>query len=74
MKARIPIELAPATPNGITPLISAHELSTILGISKRTVWRLLSGKQLPAPVRIGGSVRWRRDQICNWINEGCPAI
>lgn len=30
-----------------------------------------SGK-LPKPVRIGRSVRWRREELRDWIQEGCP--
>jgi excisionase family DNA binding protein len=44
-----------------------------LSVSKRTIWRLLSGKRLPEPLRIGGSVRWRREQIDRWIEQGCPS-
>jgi predicted DNA-binding transcriptional regulator AlpA len=31
-----------------------------------------SGK-LPAPIRIGSSVRWNADIIDEWIRNGCPA-
>ncbi len=54
-------------------LISVQELSSMLGMSKRTVWRLLSAGQVPQPVRIGRNTRWRLDQIVQWIDSGCPA-
>lgn len=54
-------------------LISVQELSSMLGMSKRTVWRLLSAGQVPQPVRIGRNTRWRLDQVCQWIDSGCPA-
>ncbi|MHB8863461.1 MAG: helix-turn-helix transcriptional regulator [Pirellulaceae bacterium] len=53
-------------------LISAPELAKILGISARSVWRLLSAGKLPAPVRLGGAVRWRRSDVLAWIEQGCP--
>jgi excisionase family DNA binding protein len=53
-------------------LISAEELSAMLGMSKRTVWRLLSAGQIPQPVRIGRSTRWRLDEVRRWIDLGCP--
>jgi predicted DNA-binding transcriptional regulator AlpA len=28
--------------------------------------------RLPAPVRIGGSVRWRLDEIRAWLDAGAP--
>lgn len=54
-----------------TLLISAEELATILGTSKRTVWRLLSAGIIPQPVRLGKSTRWRLSDIHQWIDTGC---
>lgn len=53
-------------------LISVDELATILDISPRTVWRLLSAGKLVQPLRIGGAVRWRYREIIDWIDAGCP--
>ena len=44
----------------------------MLGISKRTLWRLLSSKQIPEPIRIGGNVRWLLQNVEQWIERGCP--
>jgi len=53
-------------------LLSANQVAELLGVSVRTLWRLLSAGKLPAPVRLGGSVRWRNADIRQWIDEGCP--
>ena len=53
-------------------LVSASSLAEMLQISKRTLWRLLSAGQLPLPVRVGGSVRWRVHEVRKWIDSGCP--
>lgn len=53
-------------------LISVREVAKMLGISTRSVWRLHSIGKIIAPVRIGGAVRWRQDELKRWINEGCP--
>lgn len=53
-------------------LIPANQLATLMQISTRTLWRLLSANRLPEPVRIGGSVRWRLDEVKQWIESGCP--
>ena len=52
-------------------LIPAGSLAKMLQVSTRTVWRLLSAGQLPEPVRIGGSVRWKLNEIKLWIDGGC---
>lgn len=53
-------------------LITAAELARLLKISTRTLWRLQSAGRLPEPVRFGGAVRWRLEEVRNWIAEGCP--
>ena len=61
-------------PDDLLPLlIPAAEVAHLLNISKRTLWRLLSAGKLPAPVRLGNAVRWRRDEIEQWISQGCPS-
>ncbi|MGD9646360.1 MAG: helix-turn-helix transcriptional regulator [Pirellulales bacterium] len=54
-------------------LITANELARRLAISKRSLWRLRSAGQLPEPIRLGGAVRWRLEDIQKWIADGCPA-
>ena len=54
-------------------LISAEQFAEMLQISTRTLWRLLSSGKLLTPIHIGGSTRWRLEQVHQWIEEGCPA-
>lgn len=53
-------------------LVTASQIATLMQISTRTLWRLLSGGKIPEPLRIGGAVRWRLDDVKNWIAAGCP--
>jgi len=53
--------------------VSARELSAMLGVFLRQIWRLNSTGKLPKPVRLGGSVKWRRDEIIAWLSQNCPA-
>ena len=55
-------------------LISVRDLAKILKVSPRSVWRLLSAGQIVPPVRIGGSVRWRYQEVAEWIESGCPSV
>lgn len=54
-------------------LLRDSEVAKRLGVSRRQVWKLLAAGQLPEPVRVGGSVRWRDADIVGWIQAGCPA-
>ena len=52
-------------------LISAERVAVLLGISKRTLWRLLSSGKLPEPIRLGGIIRWNAGDIEEWVKDGC---
>jgi prophage regulatory protein len=52
-------------------LLTAGALSELLALSKRQVFRLNSSGRIPAPVRIGCSVRWRASDIVKWIEWDC---
>lgn len=53
-------------------LIPAAEVTRLLDVSRRALWRLKASGRLPRPLRIGRSVRWRREEIRLWIAAGCP--
>ncbi len=40
-------------------LLRVRDVSELLALSPRTVWRMASTGELPAPIRLGGSTRWR---------------
>ena len=40
-------------------------------ISVRTLWRLRAAGKVPPPIRLGGSVRWRMQELETWIASGC---
>jgi len=45
-----------------------------LNCGKRTVPRLADSGKMPPPVRIGALVRWRADELRQWIADGCPSV
>ena len=53
-------------------LLTAKAVSEMLSLSKRQIFRLNSCGKMPAPLRIGGSVRWANSTIQSWIDMGCP--
>jgi len=44
------------------------------GVAKRSWWRYVSAGKAPAPVRLGGVVRWRKSELAEWIAAGCPRV
>jgi len=55
----------------IVQLLNARQVAKILAVSTRTLWRLKSSGKLPEAVRVGGSVRWRSDELQQWIDASC---
>jgi prophage regulatory protein len=48
-------------------LLTAKDVAKRLSLSKRQIFRLNSSRKLPAPIRIGGAVRWRESDIEQFI-------
>ena len=58
----------------LADLLDVQAVAATLGCSPRTVYRLSDAGKLPRPVRLGSLVRWRADELRQWINAGCPAV
>lgn len=54
-------------------LIDIYALAALLTRSVASLERDQAAGRLPAPVRIGGSKKWRRADIETWVAAGCPA-
>jgi predicted DNA-binding transcriptional regulator AlpA len=52
--------------------ISAKQLSQLLDVSLRQVWRLNATAKLPKNIRLGGLRKWSRIEIMQWFEAGCP--
>ncbi|UCG47131.1 MAG: AlpA family phage regulatory protein [Phycisphaerales bacterium] len=53
-------------------LLSAASIAKLLSLSRRQVFRLNSGGRIPAPIRIGGAVRWSAKEVSAWLAAGAP--
>jgi excisionase family DNA binding protein len=52
-------------------LLDVGQVAELLNCSERHVYRLSDAGRMPAPVRLGALVRWRRDALDAWISGGC---
>ena len=55
-------------------LLDVRQTAQLLNASPRTVYRLSDAGKMPRPVKLGSLVRWRPDELYDWINAGCPNI
>lgn len=58
--------------DGSPILLTAKEAWTLCRMKKTSWYKNLALKAIPQPVRIKGMVRWRKDEILDWIEAGCP--
>jgi len=54
-------------------LIDIKEIAKLLDVSERTISSMQASGRIPAPIRIGRSVRWGYEEIRAWVQAGCPA-
>lgn len=47
----------------LTPLLTIKDLERLFHVDKRTISRLCKKGQIPPPLKVGGSNRWRADEI-----------
>lgn len=55
-------------------LVDVQSVASMLGCSTRHVYRLSDAGRMPAPVRLGSLVRWRKVDVETWIEGGCRAV
>jgi prophage regulatory protein len=55
-------------------LLDIVAVSQKLALSPRTVRNLADTGRLPAPLKLGGAVRWSRIELDKWIAAGCPRV
>ncbi len=59
-------------PNVSPIFLDRKQVETMLGISRSTIYRLMSEDKFPKPIRIRTSVRWRVGDIVAWAESQRP--
>ena len=62
-----------STTRGTGPaLLDVGQVAGLLQCSTVHVYRLRDAGKLPRPIKIGRLLRWRRDDLLDWLQAGCP--
>lgn len=51
-------------------LWTVRELAKALRVSQRQCWKLVKEHRIPGPIRLGRSVRWRVQDIRDFVEAG----
>jgi excisionase family DNA binding protein len=65
---------ATAAPVRDAALLDVQAVAALLDCSARHVYRLADAGRMPAPLKLGALIRWRADEIRDWIRSGCKAV
>lgn len=53
-----------------TPLVLKKlQVAALLQISERKLEMMVRDSGFPAPIKIGGNVRWRRETVVAWLDS-----
>jgi len=55
-------------------LLDVEAVGKLLTCSQRTVYRMADAGKMPRPVKLGSLVRWRRGELLDWLDAGCPRV
>jgi len=55
-------------------LLDVRAVAALLDCSPRHIYRLADSGRMPRPVKLGQLVRWRRAELQEWLNAGCPPV
>lgn len=55
-------------------LLTKEQVAGMLQMSTRTVYRKAMDGEIPAPIKIGRCIRWRRDIMLAWIENNCAGV
>ncbi len=66
------LDTIPIRPATEALVVDARRLAKLLNSSVRTIRTWDAAGKLPVPLRIGGSVLWRVEEINAWLTAGAP--
>ncbi len=67
-----PARATPEHREGESPLVGAKEAARLCSISESMLYTLNRAGKMPPPIRIGTLLRWKRRELLEWIEAGCP--
>lgn len=51
------------------PLLTVKQVAEMLGVTTSTVWRWRDKMEIPQPIMVGATLRWRRSDLEKWLSE-----
>lgn len=58
-----------AAPRSLPIILKADEVAELLRINRKTLYEAVQRGELPGVIRIGRSLRFRRDDVLMWLSN-----
>jgi excisionase family DNA binding protein len=55
-------------------LLDVREVGQLLSFGRTKILAMVAAREMPAPVKIGRSSRWRRADLDAWVATGCRPL
>ncbi len=55
-------------------LLDVRAVSLALGLSDRTIRRMVRNGQVPPPLKLGQGIRWQSSVLDSWMRSGCQQV
>jgi excisionase family DNA binding protein len=68
--SRAGVEDDPQEASSLPAVLTADELAALLRVDRKTVYAAFRAGELPGGRRIGGTIRFSRDAVLRWLEEG----
>lgn len=63
---------APAIPLHDRELLTQQEVYRVLGLGRSKWFQARKAELVPFPVMVSGAPMWRRRELADWVDAGCP--
>lgn len=54
----------------LAEVLTADEVASLLRVNRKTVYAAFKAGEIPGGRRIGGTIRFHRDAVLNWLAHG----
>ena len=55
-------------------LLTVRQVAELLNVGRTRIYTMRSCGQIPLSIQLGGSIRWNKRELLDWIQEGCPPV
>ena len=63
---------SPENREGESAMVDVKEAARLCCFSESMIYKLKRAGKMPPPIKIGALMRWKRRELLEWIEAGCP--